>query len=195
MTTQAQILANRRNAKKSTGPRTTKGKAVVARNALRHGLAARQTVIGSESRADFELYRRQMLIELDPESPVQCMLAERIISLSWRLRRTVRIQNQTMDTLSADNQSNPLAKLTRSLLRNLDKAENTSHAPYAPPADKPLGRMAIKDFSSARVLDRLLLYERRIEHSLYRTIMEFQKQKLISGIDSRYEIPLSHAAV
>ena len=38
MTSAAKIRANRRNARKSTGPRTPAGKAVVARNAQRHGL-------------------------------------------------------------------------------------------------------------------------------------------------------------
>jgi hypothetical protein len=38
VTSAAKIRANRRNARKSTGPRTRAGKAAVARNALRHGL-------------------------------------------------------------------------------------------------------------------------------------------------------------
>jgi hypothetical protein len=39
MNTSARASANRRNAKKSTGPRTTEGKSRVATNAHRHGLA------------------------------------------------------------------------------------------------------------------------------------------------------------
>jgi hypothetical protein len=39
MTSAAKIAANRRNARRSTGPRTTAGKMRVRRNALRHGLA------------------------------------------------------------------------------------------------------------------------------------------------------------
>ena len=39
MTTQRQFAANRRNAKRSTGPRTTAGKQKSSRNALRHGLS------------------------------------------------------------------------------------------------------------------------------------------------------------
>jgi hypothetical protein len=40
MTSEAKIAANRRNARRSTGPRTTAGKLRFRRNALRHGLAA-----------------------------------------------------------------------------------------------------------------------------------------------------------
>ncbi len=39
MATKNQVQANRSNAKRSTGPISREGKATVARNALRHGLA------------------------------------------------------------------------------------------------------------------------------------------------------------
>jgi hypothetical protein len=39
MTSEHKIAANRSNAKKSTGPRSSAGRAVSRRNALRHGLA------------------------------------------------------------------------------------------------------------------------------------------------------------
>jgi hypothetical protein len=40
MTSNRRIEANRRNSRKSCGPRTAAGKATASRNALRHGLAA-----------------------------------------------------------------------------------------------------------------------------------------------------------
>ena len=45
MATPAQIEANRRNALKSTGPRTAEGKEISRRNALKHGLAAETLVM------------------------------------------------------------------------------------------------------------------------------------------------------
>jgi hypothetical protein len=55
MATQAQIIANRRNAQRSTGPLTPRGKAVASQNSLKHGLLARQQVIAPESQADYDL--------------------------------------------------------------------------------------------------------------------------------------------
>jgi hypothetical protein len=182
MTTEAQILANRNNAKKSTGPRTRKGKLTVSQNAVKHGLLACQTVINSENQADFEIYRDQMLTELAPAGSMESMLAERIVSLSWRLKRANCIQAQTIDAMNTIDTNSPFAKLTQSLLSKIQDQSQPDTS--TPSADLILGRMAIKDFSNARVLDRLLMYERRIEHSLYKTMLEFQKLHLIRKLDT-----------
>ncbi len=189
MATEAQILANRRNAQKSTGPHTAEGKAAVSQNAVKHGLLTRHDVISSESQADFDLYRQQLLDELAPVSPMESMLAERIVTLSWRLKRVCRIQNQTIDALNAPKTSSPLAKLTQSMFfkgQNRPQEHPSESAPHL-----PLGRLAIKDFSHARVLDRLLMYERRIEHSLYKTLLEFQRLNLVKKLNTGYEMPFS----
>jgi len=51
MTSDKQIEANRRNARKSTGPQTPEGKAKVAQNAVKHGLLAEHILIQDESQA------------------------------------------------------------------------------------------------------------------------------------------------
>jgi hypothetical protein len=43
----------------------------------------------------------------------------------------------------------------------------------------PLGRIAAKDWSNCRVLDRMILYERRIESSLHKTMHELERQQLV----------------
>jgi len=181
MTTKAQIKANRRNAKNSTGPKTTKGKTAASQNSLKHGLSTNQTLISSESRADFDLYRENILEELEPQTPMESILTERIVNLSWRLKRASRIQNQTIDALSARNTSSPVTKLIQSL-RN----------PSTSAPQLPLGHLAIKDFSNARVLERLLMYERRIENSLYKTILELQRLNLIKKMNTVSEPPFNH---
>ncbi len=93
MATVAQIQANRLNAMKSTGRRTAEGKERVCRNATKHGLLARDTVIQGEDPAEFEMYREGMLQTLAPAGPVEAMLAERVVGLSWRLLRAERLQN------------------------------------------------------------------------------------------------------
>ena len=47
-----------------------------------------------------------------------------------------------------------------------------------------LGRAAINDLSNSRVLERLLMYERRIENSLYKTLDELHKRKLVREIEN-----------
>ena len=44
-TSQKKIEANRRNALRSTGPKTERCKVAVSRNAVKHGLLASQTII------------------------------------------------------------------------------------------------------------------------------------------------------
>ena len=173
MSSESQVLANRLNSLKSTGPRTEEGKAAVSQNAVKHGLLAESDVITSESEADFNLYRQQLLDELNPLSPMESMLAERIVTLSWRLKRAGRFQNQAIDTLHSNLTNDPMKKLTQSLYRSIlgqspDNANGSN-------GELALGRLVVKDFSNERVLDRLLMYERRLEHSLFKTLLELQR--------------------
>jgi len=189
MASQAQIIANRRNAQKSTGPRTPDGKAAVSQNHVKHGLTAANDVISSESQADFDLYRNQLIAELAPASSMESMLAERIIGLSWRLKRICFIQNQTIDALNLPKPSNPLTRLTESYIYKGLSQSQQNHSEMS--SRLALGRLAIKDFSNSRVLERLLMYERRIEHSLYKTILELQRLNLVKKLNNNSEIPFN----
>jgi len=182
MSTEAKIIANRRNAQKSTGPRTREGKAAASKNSIKHGLLAYQIIISSENQADFCKERDRILSDLVPESPMESILAERVVVLSWRLKRIDHIQNQTIDALNARNTSGTLSKLTKSLLFKDSALPQVDSSDSA--HDLALGRMAIKDFSNARVLDRLLMYERRIENSMFKTIFEFQRLQLMRKLQS-----------
>ena len=182
MSSQAKIIANWRNSQKSTGPRTTQGKAAVSQNALKHGLSTDQTVIKSENQAHFELHRTRLLEELAPQTPVESILAERIASVSWRLKRAENFQNKTIDALAAPKTS-PIAKFQQALLAKY--APDIQTGPEDSDTELAIGRMLIKDFSNSRVLEKLLMYERRIENSLFKSLLEIQRLNMIKKLQGR----------
>ena len=74
MSTEAQIEANRRNAEKSTGPRTTAGKARVSRNAARHGLCNTIAVMSDENPAEFEELLNELNEEHQPQGTTETLM-------------------------------------------------------------------------------------------------------------------------
>src|SRR5256886_260350 len=87
MTSFRQIQANRRNARKSTGPTTEAGKQRSRCNAVRHGLTA-ETVIGElEDAEDYKAFEAATIADYDAQSTVERELVLRLASLLWRIRR------------------------------------------------------------------------------------------------------------
>jgi hypothetical protein len=87
MTSFRQIEANRRNARKSTGPTTEEGKQRSRCNAVRHGLTA-ETVIGAlEDAKAYQAFEAIIIDDYDAQSAVERELVLRLASLLWRLRR------------------------------------------------------------------------------------------------------------
>jgi len=179
MATEKQIAANRRNAKKSTGPRTKLGKTIASRNAQKHGLTAQTTVIHSESQAEFDIHRDHLLTDLKPVGPMESILAMRIVDLTWRLRRAKRFRTAAINTMNKNNVPSPLTKLTESMKRRALGQSPPTDDPHVSKEDLELGRLIIKDFSNERVIDHLSLHERRIENSLYKTNHEFHRLQFI----------------
>jgi len=64
MVTEKQIQANIQNASLSTGPVTQEGKEVVARNAIKHGIFAKDLVITAGDGQEDGLEYRQLFDEL-----------------------------------------------------------------------------------------------------------------------------------
>ena len=86
------VLANRANAKKSTGPVTLKGKAKVAGNAITHGLSAEKHVIVGESLEEFKIFKDSMFQIYEPEGAYEEEIFIKIVDLKWRLRRVSSIE-------------------------------------------------------------------------------------------------------
>lgn len=92
MTSKKQLLANQRNAQKSTGPLSLSGKKRASQNSLRHGLLSKHLTIFDEIPKDLTLFREHIYSSLSPEGIIEELLTEKIINASWRLARLARIE-------------------------------------------------------------------------------------------------------
>ncbi len=99
MSTAKQIAANRRNAEKSTGPRTAEGKAKTRLNPLKHGLTAETIVLPFESQADYNELQQSVLDDLQPKGVTQQILVERFVQRHWISQRIARTERAWLQAL------------------------------------------------------------------------------------------------
>jgi hypothetical protein len=118
-----QQATNRANAKKSTGPRTPTGKALVALNSVAHGIYSVSPVIEEvESKRSWTAYRFAMLDCLAPVGMVEMTLAERITLAAWRLRRVAHFEAEQIRLEQEDALEEVGRRLGGKLDRDLDEA-------------------------------------------------------------------------
>ncbi len=87
MATQKQIEANRRNAQKSTGPKTPEGKAAVRLNSLKHGLRSGSLILPGENSDQFDQLFAALESEWQPQSATARIYLEQMAIAQWKLRR------------------------------------------------------------------------------------------------------------
>jgi hypothetical protein len=80
MTSFRQFGANRRNALKSTGPKSLEGKRMSRRNALRHGLTAETVIDGLEDIEDYRGFEAAIISDYNAETAVERELVLRATS-------------------------------------------------------------------------------------------------------------------
>jgi hypothetical protein len=97
-TSEKKAGSNRRNAEKSTGPRTEQGKANSRLNALKHGILASQGVIttieGRAPRGEFEAMVDGLAEDFQPVGTYEQLLVQEIAACFWRKRRLLRFENR-----------------------------------------------------------------------------------------------------
>ncbi len=92
MPSQKQLDSNRRNAAKSTGPRTAEGKTRSSQNALTHGLTAEALVLPGEEAANFEALYQGFRETYGPRDNVEEALVHEMAIHRWRLNRYFRME-------------------------------------------------------------------------------------------------------
>ncbi len=132
--TPLKIVANRQNAKRSTGPRTERGKSIARFNAVTLGLFAKHVTIpicdGYKPEREFRSLLDGLHQEFQPVGIYEEWLVVKIAECMWRLRRASRCESGSVREASAPEAStwdrcdnNQLIQKFGSELCVLDEAE------------------------------------------------------------------------
>jgi len=120
MSSLKQVDANRLNALKSTGPKTSEGKGRSRCNAIRHGLTAETVIVGLEDASDYEAFEANVIADYDARSAVERELVLRLASVLWRLRRATGIETSLFESvIKQPNQSEIITRADADLLLSL----------------------------------------------------------------------------
>jgi len=153
-TSQKQLEANRQNAKLG-GVKTEEGKAVSKYNALKHGLLSKEVLLKGEDEKSLEELGKNLRGEIKPVGEVEMLLADRIISNVWRLRRMLEIERETMEWHKE-------LELSDTFDLSYSSKEQTTR--------KATRNMIVNDDT-----ETLLRYETAIERSIYKAMHELQR--------------------
>jgi hypothetical protein len=195
MTSERQKAANRANARHSTGPKTSEGKAAVRLNALRHGLLTRDVVLPGEDANAFEELFNQVRANLSPVGPIEEFLVDRVVNAMWRLRRLERAETALFHSRIHGLKGDRLAVEAGSYRTGFgdqfhkffppeitDKAAHTkvsealAHSRYEQNRDEVLlGRAIDADAKEGDAFDKLARYDGSLERSFHRALDELRR--------------------
>ena len=178
MATQAQIEANRRNARKSTGPRTAAGKAASSRNRLLHGLRANKHILLDEDPAEFLLLLQDHLDRFQPVGPSEEKLVLRIAADQWRLDRAIPMEAGIYrNRLHRVAQKDELRQNLYNIKVKYAAEEGKPAPPPFIPSDERdlLARAFDVDCEAANSIAKFARYQASIQHTIDRSLRQLQK--------------------
>ncbi|MDB5745138.1 MAG: hypothetical protein JWR68_3453 [Polaromonas sp.] len=82
--------------KRSGGPKTAAGKAIVASNALSHGINSRLVTLPTEDPAEFDALFQALVADFRPNGTIETHIVHRIAHLIWKQRRLEGYEHQQM---------------------------------------------------------------------------------------------------
>ena len=168
MPTDRQRAANRANARLSTGPRTTRGRAAVRCNSLLHGFYARVAIPDFEDPAEYHAVLDDYLADLRPAGAVETELVHRLVKDIWKLRRLEHLERSFL-----------IASIDRAEL-DVDAATSTSteRAAYAFEhwVETQFGQF--KSEAPIERLSRLQFRLRRSADATFRLLHDLQSERL-----------------
>ncbi len=192
MVSAKQLTANRRNAKKSSGPTTTPGKGITKLNALKHGLCAQQVVLPGEEPKDFEALRQRLVREIAPEDLIEEQLVDWIAMSMWRMKRGAAFEAALFTYLrdqkghkkaSAESEnidSRPEHADVESMWSEFSDADLRVLVKYCKARDKLESAKAVpvKAFETVETtLMNVMRYQSAAEHSFCRALRELDRRR------------------
>jgi len=186
----ARLEANRRNARKSTGPKTVQGKQRASRNAMKHGLCRTLSCLPSECEATFLTFVEELRAELCPATALQRLVFNQIASLTWRIERLPEAQtklfNEELAKVELKDASNDAA-------HRADDADADADGTLSP------SDVLARRFSDAPQNNGFALmerYERGMRSQLLRLMRHFdqlKKQRTLTPYDPNEEFEMRRA--
>jgi hypothetical protein len=178
-----------------TGPRTSEGKAVASRNALKHGLLSRVPILPDEDEEVFLAFRARLHDTLCPQGEFEFFLVERVVVAAWRLRRLERVAadifawhylgevQERARARARSHETTVLGQLaTQEIIVTNAKAHDAAleelsriHAVSRQREDLLLRRAFIRDGTQIDALAKLARYEAGLERTLDRTLAELRR--------------------
>ena len=160
-TSQAKIEANRRNAQRSTGPRTSTGKAASSRNAVRTGLTTLTlTVMPGECQQDLDELSHSIRNEWNPQGDHENFLVDQMISARWRLERLARYEEEAMNKAI----DGPAGFITNEGVRRFEA--KSAHRRVLDAIDQPNS-----------IFDKLERYTRAAERAYSKAVKELKQHR------------------
>ena len=153
------IRANRRNARKSTGPKTAEGKRIVSRNALVHGLRSQHfPLLPYENSAEYREFEEAMERDCYPQGILQRQVVHQITQISWKLRRMPAIEAALLKYHNLrGHREFEEAKEDGSIPENNELIQPTAEEliamQFADPHDRPYERLELYRMRLERGLD------------------------------------------
>lgn len=106
--TAAKLAANKRNAQRSTGPKSDRGKVYAKNGALTHGFFARELILTYEESRQLEASRRCLHSQLRPRTELQVCGLEEIKACMGRCKLALRLEMRHISRiLGQDNEQQP----------------------------------------------------------------------------------------
>ena len=92
MATAKQLLANKNNARKSTGPKSAAGKLKSSQNAIKHGLCTEKFMVIGEKVDELDYVKDELTNQLKPIGIHQEIIVSKMIDVAIRMKRVPIIE-------------------------------------------------------------------------------------------------------